>query len=157
MKILMVCMGNICRSPIMQGCLQSALAADPALSGRIGVDSAAIGAWHVGHPPDPRAIKVAATHGIDIAGQRARQLHRDDFDHFDLILFADADILRDGCTRVAGQGSAVLARYVEWAGIDGEPDLADPYYGDARDFDAVFQRIQSANRAIVQRLVREQG
>ena len=157
MKILMVCMGNICRSPTMQGCLQAAVAATPALAGRVEVDSAAIGAWHIGNPPDPRAIKAAAAHGIDIAGQRARQLQRADFTAFDLILFADADTLRDGRARADGQGSAQLARHIEWAGVDGAPDLADPYYGDTADFDAVFQRIATASQAIVQRLLREQG
>ena len=71
MKLLMVCMGNICRSPMMEGWLADAIAREPSLRG-IEVDSAAISPWHVGQSPDRRAIDVASRHGIDISMQRAR-------------------------------------------------------------------------------------
>ncbi len=112
MKILMVCMGNICRSPMMEGWLADAVAREPRLAGRVQVDSAAIGPWHVGNPPDPRAIATAARHGIDIATQRARQLRPEDFAGFDLLLFADAETLRDGRAFASGRGEAASDRYL---------------------------------------------
>lgn len=154
MKLLMVCMGNICRSPMMEGWLADAIAREPGLLG-IRVESAAIGPWHAGHAPDRRAIAVAARHGIDISGQRARQLRPADFDDFGLLLFADAGTLRDGI-ELAGRpaGTNRAARYLEWAGVQGDHDIADPYYGDAGDFDAAWHRIVQGGERIVQRLLR---
>ncbi|WP_309297128.1 low molecular weight protein-tyrosine-phosphatase, partial [Enterobacter hormaechei] len=88
MKLLVVCLGNICRSPMAEGALRARLDASP-LAGRVQVDSAGTGDWHVGEPPDRRAIACAAGHGVDISGLRARQLHAADFDRFDWILCAD--------------------------------------------------------------------
>ena len=152
MKVLMVCMGNICRSPMLEGWLRAAVDADAALRGRVEVDSAAIGAWHVGRPPDPRAIAEASRHGVDIAGQRARQLRASDFRDFDLLLFADAETLRDGCRRASAGAGGHAARYLEWAGAEGDHDLADPYYGDAGDFRAAWARIEAAGPAVLARL-----
>ena len=73
MRLLVVCLGNICRSPMAEGWLSARIAQTPDLAGRIEVDSAGLGRWHVGDPPDPRAIATAAAHGIDISGQRARR------------------------------------------------------------------------------------
>ncbi|RMH94892.1 low molecular weight phosphotyrosine protein phosphatase [Lysobacter pythonis] len=153
MKILMVCLGNICRSPMMQGWLETAVAGEPGLAGRIEVDSAAIGPWHVGRPPDPRAIAEARRNGVGIAGQRARQIGPDDFHDSDLILFADADTLHEGRVRAGGRGRAELARYLDWAGIDGGRDLADPYYGDAGDFERAWWRVAEGGGAVVRRLL----
>ncbi|MGY0504543.1 low molecular weight protein-tyrosine-phosphatase [Luteimonas sp. e5] len=155
MKILMVCLGNICRSPMMEGWLASAVAAQPRLAGRIHVDSAAIGPWHVGKPPDPRTIAVAARNGVDIAAQRARQLDADDFRVFDLLLFADGDTLAAGRERAAGEGAAPAMRYLEWAGFERGLDLADPYYGDEQDFEHAWQRVAAGGEAILRRLLRE--
>lgn len=155
MKILMVCMGNICRSPMMEGWLADAVAREPRLAGRVQVDSAAIGPWHVGNPPDPRAIATAARHGIDIATQRARQLRPEDFADFDLLLFADAETLRDGRAFASGRGDTASDRYLAWAGVDGAPDLADPYYGDDAGFEAVWQRVVEGGEGVMRRLLRE--
>ncbi len=92
MKILMVCLGNICRSPIAQGILEHKIARH---SLPWTVDSAGTGAWHSGEPPDPRSIEVAARFGLDISSQRARQVRSVDFDEFDLILAMDSSNLRD--------------------------------------------------------------
>ena len=73
-RLLVVCLGNICRSPMAEGALRARLDASP-LAGRVQVDSAGTGDWHVGDPPDPRAVACAARNGVDIAAQRARQ-HR---------------------------------------------------------------------------------
>ena len=154
MKLLMVCMGNICRSPMMEGWLADAIAREPSLRG-IEVDSAAIGPWHAGQSPDRRAIDVASRHGIDISMQRARQLRAEDFGRFDLLLFADADTLRDGRALAGGHGDATSDRYLAWAGVDGALDLADPYYGDEAGFEAVWRRVVEGGEGVMRRLLRE--
>ena len=98
MKLLLVCLGNICRSPLAEGALAHRIAASP-LAGRVQVDSAGTGDWHAGQPPDPRAIACARGHGVDISGQRARQLRRSDFLEFDWLLCADPQNLRDVLAR----------------------------------------------------------
>ena len=85
MNLLVVCLGNICRSPMAEGALRARLATSP-LAGRVRVDSAGTGGWHAGEPPDRRAIACARGHGVDISGQRARQLSARDFEAFDWIL-----------------------------------------------------------------------
>lgn len=111
MKLLVVCLGNICRSPMAEGALRARLEASP-LAGRVQVDSAGTGDWHVGEPPDRRAIACAAGHGVDIGGLRARQLQAADFDRFDWILCADEANLRD-----AGRRSPVAWR--RWRSANG--------------------------------------
>ncbi len=156
MKLLMVCMGNICRSPMMEGCLASAIAREPRLAG-IEVDSAGIGAWHAGQGPDKRAVATAARHGVDISMQRARQLRTTDFGDFDLILFADADTLRDGRGLAGGQSEAQVQRYLDWANVDvaatSSRDIADPYYGDLQDFEDAWRNIAEGGERIIQRLL----
>lgn len=92
MKILMVCLGNICRSPLAQGILESKCKKH-GLDWT--VDSAGTGAWHIGKAPDPRSIDTGLQHGIDITNQRARQLKQSDFYTFDLILTMDDSNFRD--------------------------------------------------------------
>ncbi|PJK10967.1 phosphotyrosine protein phosphatase [Lysobacteraceae bacterium NML08-0793] len=152
MKILMVCLGNICRSPMMEGWLRAEVARDPMLAG-LEVDSAGIGRWHVGQAPDARAIKVAARHGVDISDQRAKQLQPQDFERFDLMLFADAATLRDGRECGRGQGGAETALYLQWAGL-GAQDVLDPYYGSEADFEHTWQQVAEGGRAILARIKR---
>jgi protein-tyrosine phosphatase len=83
MKVLMVCLGNICRSPLAQGILERKVQ-ERGLDWT--VDSAGTGHWHVGNPPDPRSVAVAAAHGLDLSAQRARQVHWPDLGTFDLVL-----------------------------------------------------------------------
>ena len=92
MKILMICLGNICRSPLAQGVLAH-LAKDAGLDWE--VDSAGTGNWHVGSPPDKRSVAVAKKYGIDISKQRCRQFHVGDFDVFDRIIVMDTQNLED--------------------------------------------------------------
>lgn len=104
MKVLIVCLCNICRSPMGEGALRAQL--DKArLSRRIEVDSAGTGDWHAGDPPDPRAIRCARGHGVEISGLRARQVKHSDFEHFDWLLCADGSNLRD-LQRLARRRSA---------------------------------------------------
>ncbi len=152
MKVLIVCLGNICRSPMAEGWLRARIATDPMLRERVTVDSAGLGDWHAGQPPDPRAIRTAAAHGIDISGQRARMLAPGDFDDFDLILCADQSTLQQIQARVTHGAPTSIARLLEWAGLPDAHDLADPYTGDLADFERVWARIEIAGEGIVHRL-----
>lgn len=157
MKLLVVCLGNICRSPMAEGWLRDRIERTPTLADRVEVDSAGLGDWHVGDPPDPRAIATAAGHGIDIAGQRARQLCAADFSAETLILCADAGVLRQAHRRGTATATAGLHRMLEWAGLPAPLDLADPYQGGAADFEAVWNRIDAAGERMIGRLQRELG
>jgi len=152
MKVLIVCLGNICRSPMAEGWLRARIATDPILRGLIIVDSAGLGDWHAGEPPDPRAIRTAAAHGIDISAQRARMLAPQDFDDFDVILCADQSTLQQTRARITRGSATSVARLLEWAGLPDAHDLADPYTGDLADFEQVWARIVTAGEGIVHRL-----
>ncbi len=99
MKILMVCLGNICRSPLGEGILQEKIRQKGL---PWAVDSAGTGNWHAGEQPDPRSIRIAGKYGIDISGQRARQIQSTDFEQFDLILTMDKSNF-DNVTALAKQ------------------------------------------------------
>lgn len=151
MKLLVVCLGNICRSPMAEGALQARLAASP-LAGRVQVDSAGTGGWHAGEPPDRRAIACARGHGVDIAGQRARQLHAADFEVFDWILCADRANVRDVLRLAPAARRERVALLLEWAGIRAGGEVPDPYTGGPEDFQQVWRLVDSAAQAVVARL-----
>ena len=148
--VLMVCLGNICRSPMAEGVLLARLA-EAGLAGQVRVDSAATGRSHVGHAPDERAIACAAKHGIDIAAQRARALEIADFDEFDFILCADRTILQEARMRKPRTSHAQVELLLEWSGV-GKKDVPDPYYGDARDFEKAFKLADAAALGVVERI-----
>src|SRR5690606_12242405 len=146
--VLMVCLGNICRSPMAEGVLLARLR-EAELDGQVRVDSAGTGRSHVGHAPDERAIACAKKHGIDIAAQRARALELADFDDFDFILCADRTILHDARIRKPRTSHAGFELLMEWSG-HGKKDVPDPYYGDARDFDKAFKLVDAAALGVVE-------
>jgi len=148
-RLLVVCLGNICRSPVAEGALRARIAA-AGLADVIEVDSCGTGDWHVGHPPDPRAIRSAAGHGVDIAGLRARTLDEADYREFDVLLCADASTLRIVRGRRPADSTAEIARFLDWAG-QGAGDVPDPYTGDAPGFETVWQLVDAAAAAVVAR------
>ena len=148
--ILMVCLGNICRSPTAEGVLRLRLE-EAGLSARARVDSAATGSSHTGHPPDERAIACAAKHGVDISALRARRLALEDFDEFDTILCADRTILHEARIRKPRTSHAQVELLLEWSGV-GRKDVPDPYYGNARDFEQAFKLVDAAAQGIVERI-----
>ncbi len=153
-RLLVVCLGNICRSPMAEGALRARIEASP-LAGRVEVDSAGTGGWHAGEPPDRRAIACARRHGVDIGGLRARQLRGADFHDFDWLLCADADNLRD-VRRLAPQGLETRATLLlDWAGSSGAGalEVPDPYYGGQADFEHVWSLVDAAAQAAVTRLL----
>jgi len=139
-KVLFVCMGNICRSPTAEAVLRKYVQ-DAQLDSRIAIDSAGTGDWHAGKGPDQRACQAAAKRGYDLSALRARQVTADDFQRFDLILAMDHDNLkRLQALRPAdshGELDLFLRRYK--LGTDAVPD---PYYGGEDGFEQVLDLIE---------------
>ena len=154
-RLLVICLGNICRSPMAEGLLRARIEDSP-LRGQVQLDSVGTGDWHVGQPPDPRAIATMRRHGIDIASLRARQLAEDDFRAFDWLLCADRSNLRDLHARAPtdlGKRASLLLDWAEMAG--GNLEVPDPYTGGDREFEQVFQLLDRAAAGVVTRLLRE--
>jgi protein-tyrosine phosphatase len=156
LRLLMLCMGNICRSPMAEGALRARLRA-AGLANDVEIDSAGTGGWHAGDPPDPCAIATAAAHGVDIAGLRARKLAVEDFDRFDWILCADRDNLMQAQVRkpITSHGRPVLL--LEWAGRRTHRDVPDPYEGGSRDFARAWALVDDAAARIVERIRAERA
>ena len=152
MRLLMVCLGNICRSPLAEGALRAQLA--QRRLDWVEVDSAGTGGWHAGEPPDRRSIAIAAEAGVDIRAQRARKLRQGDFEHFDWLLCADRSVLRDVRAMAPAGASAQAVLLLEWAGQGDGAEIPDPYTGDAEDFRRVWAMVDAAAVAIAERLVR---
>ena len=150
-RLLVVCLGNICRSPLAEGALRACIAASP-LAGTVEVDSAGTGGWHAGHAPDPRAIACAQGHGVDISQQRARQLRTADFNDFDWLLCADAQNLRDVLHLAPAAARPRVALLLHWAGGKADAAIPDPYTGGPREFEQVWQLVDAAAQAVVARL-----
>ena len=150
-RLLVVCLGNICRSPMIEGALRARLQ-EAGMGQAVLVDSVGTGGWHVGNPPDPRAIATARRHGVDISGLRARKLDEADFHGFDWLLCADHANLRDVRALAPRDARAGIALFTEWAGLQGA--VPDPYTGGMDDFERVWAQVDAAARAAVARLHR---
>lgn len=146
MKILMVCLGNICRSPLAEGIMKEKIAVNN-LDWQ--VDSAGTGSWHVGELPDPRSRKTAADHGIDITDQRARQFTRDDLNDFDLIFAMDSsnyqNILRLATNQVQKSKVQLIMNMANPGQNEGVPD---PYWDD-NGFEKVYQMLDVACSKVI--------
>jgi protein-tyrosine phosphatase len=145
-RLLFVCLGNICRSPTAEGVMRS-LVAREGMEGQIVLDSAGTGAWHIDSPPDARARGAAAERGIELAG-RARQVQPEDFETFDLVLAMDREnerLLR-GMARDEQERSKVrLLREFDPASVEaGDLEVPDPYYGAAGGFEEVLELVRAA-------------
>jgi protein-tyrosine phosphatase len=149
-SVLMVCLGNICRSPLAEGALrQHALDAGIGLS----VDSAGTGDWHIGHAPDKRAQAVARRlGGIDVSELQARQVTRDDFYRFDHIIAMDSDNLRNLRALAPADGTAKLSMLFDHLPGRGGQSVADPYYGDVSDFETCWHDVNAATAHLLKRL-----
>jgi protein-tyrosine phosphatase len=153
-RLLFVCLGNICRSPTAEGVMRQ-LVADQGLSDRVVVDSAGTGSWHVGHPPDERATAAAARRGIVLEGT-ARTFAADDFDQHDLLLAADRDNL-EVMRSIAPDDEArervrLLREFDAEAVAAGDLEVPDPYYGGPSGFDEVLDAVDRACRGLLDHL-----
>ncbi len=148
-KILMVCLGNICRSPLAEGILASKLPKE-----KFTVDSAGTGHWHVGKQPDKRSIAVAGKNGLDITSQRGRLFSAEDFDNFDYIYVMDASNYNDVMKLATTDEHRQKVRLILDELFPGEKvDVPDPYFGMQNGFDMVYKMLDETCEAISRKLV----
>ncbi len=147
-KILMVCLGNICRSPLAEGILKSKVD-----SNTIKVDSAGTGNWHVGQLPDPRSIEVAKKHDIDITDLRGRQFTHSDFLEFDHIFVMDNSNKETVLNLAKNNAEKEKVQMILEELFPSENvDIPDPYYGGDNGFENVYQMLDQACEKIAERL-----
>jgi protein-tyrosine phosphatase len=151
LRILFVCLGNICRSPTAEGVLRT-LAAREAPELRLEVDSAGTADFHVGEPPDPRTQAAGLRRGYDLAALRARVIEPADFAHFDLILAMDEDNLRALRRRAPAHVHERLRLLLEFAPDADSRDVPDPYYGGPNGFEEVLDLVEAATRGLLTHL-----
>ncbi len=149
MRVLFVCLGNICRSPLAEAAFRH----ETTLAGlEVDVDSAGTGGWHVGNPPDARAQAMALAKGIDISDLRARQVSTADFDAFSHIFAMDHQNMRDLRAIAPSGGRAELQLLLDLVpGREGEA-VADPYYGGEEGFAQTWEDVSAAARVLARRL-----
>jgi protein-tyrosine phosphatase len=149
-RILFVCMGNICRSPMARGVFEN-VAWREGLAGEITVDAAGThGFYHAGVSPDPRAQESVLSRGIDISGQRARLLAAEDCERFDYILTMDEDNYR--VVSALCRGNAVVRSFLDFATDSPEREIPDPYYGGSDGFEYVLNLIEEASEGLLQEI-----
>ena len=153
-RILFVCLGNICRSPLAEGVFRD-LVEREGLADRFEIDSAGTGGWHVGEAPDPRMQETASSHGLDIGGQRGRQVSADDLDQYDYVLAMDRSNLAALLKLPGTNRTSTNIRL--FRDFDPEPDdgnVPDPYYGTGMEgFDRVYRIVERTANALLDHLV----
>ena len=138
-KVLMVCLGNICRSPLAQGILSAKVDSD-----QVFVDSAGTAAYHVGEQPDERSIAIARVNGIDISNQSARKFIKEDFHNFDHIFVMDQSNLENVLNQADSQQEKNKVQLI-LSLADGAPnEVPDPYYGGEEGFELVYNLLDDA-------------
>lgn len=147
-KILMVCLGNICRSPLAEGILKYKLPKD-----KFTIDSAGTANYHVGSAPDRRAIKVAKENGLDISGLRGRQFSVDDFDTFDFIYVMDESNYNNVLNLARNDEDKNKVKFILNETYPNQNyDVPDPYYGGPEGFENVFKMLDEACNVIASSL-----
>lgn len=155
-RVLFVCMGNICRSPVAEAVFRHQVT-ERGLDDRFEIDSAGTSGYHDGDPPDRRSTETARRRGITLAG-RSRRVTADDLRAFDYVIAMDADNERE-LRRIlsASGGTSRVHRLREWDPRPDDGDVPDPYYGGARGFDDVHDIVERASAAFLDHVVREHG
>jgi protein-tyrosine phosphatase len=148
-KILMVCLGNICRSPLAEGILASKLPKD-----KFTVDSAGTGSWHIGRAPDERSIAIAKKNKVDISRQKGRQFTTSDFDAFDYIYVMDNSNYWDVVKLVDNQEQTEKVQLILNELFPNENvDVPDPYFGLPNGFNTVYKMLDEACEVIAKKLI----
>ena len=154
-RLLFVCLGNICRSPMAEGAFRH-VAAEQGVLDRFEIDSAGLGSWHVGQAPDHRAQKAADQRGIDISGQSARQIRSSDFTSFDLLLAMDGSNYGELAQLAPKSERHKIRRFLDFAPHAGTKDVPDPFFGEAEGFDRALDLIDQAARGLLAELLRDE-
>ncbi|WP_350335693.1 low molecular weight protein-tyrosine-phosphatase [Coralliovum pocilloporae] len=149
-RVLFVCLGNICRSPLAEGIFRHKIDA-VGLSDQIGADSAGTSGWHEGDLPDPRSIAVARQYGVDLTVQRSRPFRQADFYDFDLILGMDSKNVTTLAGLKPSDATGHVALFMDYAEGRDEP-VPDPYYGGDDGFEKVYRQLDGAMEALIARL-----
>lgn len=148
-KILMVCLGNICRSPLAEGILASKLPKD-----KFTVDSAGTGSWHIGHKPDERSIAIAKKNKLDISKQKGRQFTTTDFDAFDYIYVMDNSNYLDVVKLVDNKAQTEKVQLILNELFPNENvDVPDPYFGISNGFESVYKMLDEACDVLAKKLI----
>ena len=142
MRILFVCLGNICRSPLAHGLMRDELQRR-GLNDQVSVDSCGTSAYHNGHGADPNNVRVAAGHGVDLTDMRSRKLVEADFDDFDLLVAMDSRNEIDICGMRPAWCESAVVRFMSFVPQADSADVPDPYYGGMDGFERVFQLVNS--------------
>lgn len=150
-RVLFVCMGNICRSPLAEGAFSNLLEQHQ-LCESISVDSAGTHDYHVGEPPDRRAQASALRRGLDISNQRARLVQQEDFARFDYILAMDRQNYERLAKLSAQEDRHKLKLFLEYAPHLGEVEVPDPYYGGPGGFERVLDMVEEAARGLLEHI-----
>jgi len=146
-KVLMVCLGNICRSPLAEGILKSKVDGS-----KVFVDSAGTEGWHQGNPPDQRSIDVAKYHHIDIANQRSRKFKASDFNEFDLILVMDKTNYIDIASKAESESDRQKIKLILDFSPNTYSEVPDPYYDGKNGFEFVYQLLDEACEIILSKI-----
>lgn len=147
-RVLFVCMGNICRSPTAHGVFRR-MVQEAGLSDVIGIDSAGTHAYHVGNSPDKRAMATAAKRGIDLSDLEARRVEAEDFEVFDYMLAMDQDNFLSLSEICPKQHLDKIHLFMDFAPQMRTREVPDPYYGGAAGFERVFDLVEAASRALL--------
>lgn len=148
-KILMVCLGNICRSPLAEGILKSKLP-----NNKFIVDSAGTANYHVGNPPDKRSVVIAEKYGLDISNLRGRQFNASDFDDFDFIYVMDESNYKNVISLARNEADIKKVNYILNEVYSGKNfDVPDPYYGGPEGFENIYKMLDEACSRIAKRLI----
>jgi protein-tyrosine phosphatase len=150
-NILFICMGNICRSPAAEGFFKHHLQKST-IATQVATDSAATHAYHLGNPPDPRAVAEAGHFGVDISQLRARKITQADFAQFDLILGMDQHNLAMIEQMQPGRSRAQTGLMMDYAAQAGYEEVPDPYYGTQKDFTLMCELLDQATRNLTEKL-----
>ena len=152
MRILFVCMGNICRSPTAEGVMRRLLE-DAGLTDRVEIESAGTGGWHAGEPPDRRATLAASRRGVTLEGA-ARQIRASDFRDFDLVIALDRANLGELLAVAPDEDAAEKVRLLREFDprAVGDLDVPDPYYGGDRGFETVLDMVEASCRGLLDEL-----
>jgi protein-tyrosine phosphatase len=151
-RLLFVCLGNICRSPMAEGAFRR-VAAEGGVLQRFELDSAGLGDWHVGQAPDKRAQAAARRRGMDISGQSARQIVRPDFARFDLLLAMDGSNQAELERLALPEQRAKIRRFLDFAPHLKIRDVPDPFFGGGAEFDHALDLIEEAARGLLATLL----